>query len=56
MDDVKNYLTVISGMTDPQPMAEAIPTNIRKMSRGEANASTLWKNILPFFKNNEKIV
>ena len=41
MDDVKNYLTVISGMTDPQPMAEAISTKMRKMSRGEAKANTL---------------
>ena len=29
------------GMTEPQPTAEAIPTRIKKMSRGEANAKTL---------------
>ena len=34
-------LTVMIGMTEPQPTAEAIPTRIKKMSRGEANAKTL---------------
>ena len=29
------------GITQPHPMAEAIPTRIKKMSRGEANAKTL---------------
>ena len=29
------------GMTEPQPIAEAIPTKIKKMSSGEANAKTL---------------
>ena len=29
------------GITQPHPMAEAIPTKIKKMSRGEANAKTL---------------
>ena len=37
---IKN-LTVMIGMTEPQPTAEAIPTRIKKMSRGEANAKTL---------------
>ena len=29
------------GITQPHPMAEAIPTRIKKMSRGEAKAKTL---------------
>ena len=35
------HLTVMIGITQPHPMAEAIPTRIKKMSRGEANAKTL---------------
>ena len=41
-------LTVMIGMTDPQPTAEAIPTKIKKMSRGEANANTLSTKDLKF--------
>ena len=39
----KKNLTVKIGMTEPQPTADAIPTRIKKMSRGEANAKTLSK-------------